>query len=1100
MATDLFISEYVEGSSFNKAIEIFNGTGAAIDLEAGGYTLEVYFNGASSPNQTLNLTGTIADGDVFVLAHGSADASILAEADVQNSFVINFNGDDTIVLRKNGVVIDALGQIGTDPGSSWPGGGANVTLRRQSSITAGDSDADNAFDASTEWDRFASDTFTGLGSHTVATSPITKIHGIQGNTDTSALVGQTVTIEAIVVGDFQDGDSDTGRNLSGFYVQEEDPDADGSVLTSEGIFIFEGGNTTTDVNLGDLVQITGTVAESFGETRLDTLTDITVISSGNTLPTPATVSLPTATTSISQDGDFQPDLEAFEGMRVTFDQPLTITEMFQLDRFNEIKLSQGGRLEQFTQTNAPDVAGYAAHLESIGDRTITYDDGLSEQNAAIGNLDGFGPSFSTLTDIRMGDTLDDLSGVLSYQWAGNAASGATWRVRSTVDGENTFTKANPRSEEPDEVGGTLKVASLNVLNFFATLDENGNRTANNNDPRGADNAVEFGRQLDKLVSTLQAMDADVVGLVELENDFLDTSPGNAIKQLVDQLNVVIGTDIYDWVKPGPQFVGDDAIAVGFIYKPDTVGLVGNAAILESNDFLDPNNTGESRNRAALAQTFEETNTGETFTAVINHFKSKGDSGLDNDNDGVPDNPADPDNDQLDGQGYWNDTRTKAAQALADWLETDPTGSGDSDFLILGDLNAYAKEDPITTLESEGYTNLAATFVGSASRSFVFEGQTGTLDYSLANASLLAQVTGATEWHINADEPDAIDYNTDFNRDVSIFNGGVPYRSSDHDPLVIGLALGRSSFIITETNDDTVVDESGLTDTFTVVLDRRPTTNVELTITSADTDEVTVSAAQLLFTPDDWNNPQTVTVTGVDDGIADTDQIVDVTVGVDKAVSDGSFDAVPDQTVSVTNIECFVTGTHILTPNGDVPVETLNIGDRVLTAAGEAVPIKWIGRQTVEPAQVVNPLRGYPILVKAGALGHQQPQRDLYVSPDHALLFEGLLINAGALVNHCSILKTTPTEPFTYYHIQLHQHSLLVAEGTAAESYLPQTENRSWYDNGADYALLYPHDDILTYWPMRYPRVSSKRQLPRFIAKKLMQLDQMNSINVLGQVG
>ncbi|MGK7888501.1 MAG: Hint domain-containing protein [Leptolyngbyaceae cyanobacterium] len=184
------------------------------------------------------------------------------------------------------------------------------------------------------------------------------------------------------------------------------------------------------------------------------------------------------------------------------------------------------------------------------------------------------------------------------------------------------------------------------------------------------------------------------------------------------------------------------------------------------------------------------------------------------------------------------------------------------------------------------------------------------------------------------------------------------------------------------------------------------------------------------------------------------------------------------------VECFLAGTRILSDRGLIPVEDLAIGDLVLTSEGNAEPIKWIGRQTVVPQRAKNPLRSHPILIKAGALGETLPHHDLYVSPDHALRVEGLLINAGALVNHRSILKTTPTQPFTYYHVELHRHALLVAEGVAAESYLPQREDRLGYDNGAEYTQLYPKHDILAYWPMRYPRVSSKRQLPRFVSQRL----------------
>ncbi|MGK7889154.1 MAG: Hint domain-containing protein [Leptolyngbyaceae cyanobacterium] len=213
--------------------------------------------------------------------------------------------------------------------------------------------------------------------------------------------------------------------------------------------------------------------------------------------------------------------------------------------------------------------------------------------------------------------------------------------------------------------------------------------------------------------------------------------------------------------------------------------------------------------------------------------------------------------------------------------------------------------------------------------------------------------------------------------------------------------------------------------------------------------------------------------------------------------DGTLTA--DETKSVQDVilatdnvkvdfECFLAGTQILTDSGEKPVETLQIGDIVQTADGEPVAIKWIGRQTWKPGCGCHPLRTYPVQIKAGALGNNLPRRDLFVSPDHAMLVEGLLINAGALVNGVSILQTHPTETFTYYHVELDTHRLLVAEGAAAESYLPQKENRHAYDNGAEYEQLYPHaNTLLAYWPMRYPRVSSKRQLPRFVQKQLMAI-------------
>ena len=192
-------------------------------------------------------------------------------------------------------------------------------------------------------------------------------------------------------------------------------------------------------------------------------------------------------------------------------------------------------------------------------------------------------------------------------------------------------------------------------------------------------------------------------------------------------------------------------------------------------------------------------------------------------------------------------------------------------------------------------------------------------------------------------------------------------------------------------------------------------------------------------------------------------------------------------VAAPTPECFLTGTRILTENGDQLVEELEIGDRVQTADGKIEAVKWIGYQTINPSEILNPLRGNPVQIKAGALGENTPTRDLFISPDHALLVDGLLINAGALVNDISIVKTQPTETFVYHHIELDNHALLVAEGTFAESYMPQNEDRLVYDNGAEYEELYPHGSKLMLWPMDYPRVSSKSKVPRFVRQKLMQI-------------
>jgi predicted extracellular nuclease len=615
---------------------------------------------------------------------------------------------------------------------------------------------------------------------------LTRISEVQGSGTSSALTGKTVTVEAIVVGDFQNGDADDARNLNGFYLQEELTDHDGDALTSEGLFIFQG-SATGAVSIGDRVLVTGTVGEYFGQTQL-TATAIQVVEAGaaaNVDSMATEVSLPTAGTTLSQNGAYQPDLEANEGMLVRLSETMTLTEQFNLDRFNEVMLTAGDRPVQYTRDHAPSVEGYAEHLREIGARSIVYDDGLNTQNNPINRLGGF-QDYGTAAAPRVGDTVTRLTGVLDYQWAGNAASGATWRIRAVEDSTNEFASENPRSEAPDDVGGRLTVGSLNVLNLFSTLDENGNLTALGQEPRGANSAAEYERQMDKLVNTLLSMDADVLGLMELENDFLPGSPGNAVETLVEQLNAAAGDDIWAWVNPGTQHVGGDAIAVGFIYRADKVQIAPgtSVAILDdsevSADLLAQSTVGgvfngENTSRAALAVTFQELASDEIFTASVNHFKSKSGEG------------TGADADQIDGAGAWNHQRLLAAEALNAWLDSNPTGSSDTDVIVLGDLNAYAKEAPVQYLVNQGYEDLQSTRIENP-YSYVFDGQIGSLDQVLVSRTLETQVTGVTEWHINSDEADALDYNLDFGRESEYFDANVAARVSDHDPLLVGLDL------------------------------------------------------------------------------------------------------------------------------------------------------------------------------------------------------------------------------------------------------------------------------------------------------------------------
>ena len=246
--------------------------------------------------------------------------------------------------------------------------------------------------------------------------------------------------------------------------------------------------------------------------------------------------------------------------------------------------------------------------------------------------------------------------------------------------------------------------------------------------------------------------------------------GAALADLARGLNAAMGAGTYDYVATGA--IGPDVIRVAFIYKPAFVTPAGNHAVLDAPTFLDPTNTGSAKNRAALAQTFSNNSTGGVFTAVVNHLKSKGSAC----------GPGDDDPEQ----GSCNLTRTLAAQELLNWLSTDPTSISDEDFLIIGDLNSYDEEDPIDAIVAGGYTDLIFSFNGESAYSYVFDGQLGYLDHALASADLVGEVTGLTQWHINADEPDLINYDTTFKQPAQedIYAPDA-FRSSDHDPVIIG---------------------------------------------------------------------------------------------------------------------------------------------------------------------------------------------------------------------------------------------------------------------------------------------------------------------------
>jgi predicted extracellular nuclease len=610
--------------------------------------------------------------------------------------------------------------------------------------------------------------YTWTFTTTYCDASFTPVYAIQGSGASAAITGP-VTTQGVVVGDFE-GPSPA---LRGYYIQ--DAAGDGNPATSDGIFIYNNSDSN-NVSLGQVVRVTGAAGEYQGQTQI-TAASLTQCGAGASVA-PTDISLPFAS------ADYP---ERYEGMLVRFPDRLYVTEHYLLGRFGQVTLSSGGRLMQPTGQVAPGAAALALQAQNNLNR-ILLDDNTNDQNPDPISFAQGGEPLSAGNTLRVGNSAVGIVGVMTYTWGGNSASPNAYRVRpinALGGGYPDFQEiTNPRPYDAVWLTGRLRVASMNLLNYFntfgstaCTLGVGGAST----DCRGADNQTEFDRQWPKLVDAILATGAHVVGLVELENDGYGAT--SALQDLVNRLNAATAPDTFAFIDADAltgqvNALGTDAIKVGLIYRPAAVTPVGATAVLNSTAFVNGGDT-SARNRPALAQAFAENATGSRFIVVVNHLKSKG---------SACDAP-----DAGDGQGNCNLVRTNAANLLTAWLAGNPTGTGDPDVLITGDLNAYAMEDPITAIQGAGYTNLIAQYNGASAYSYVFDGQSGYLDHALASAGLALQVTGVVEHHINADEPVVLDYNTEYKTAgqlVSLYTA-LKFRASDHDPVVVGLNLNSA---------------------------------------------------------------------------------------------------------------------------------------------------------------------------------------------------------------------------------------------------------------------------------------------------------------------
>jgi uncharacterized protein len=571
--------------------------------------------------------------------------------------------------------------------------------------------------------------------------PLQDISAVQGPGALSPLVGQTVSVRGVVTADLR-----AAGRLNGFFIQQPMPDADPA--TSEGIFVFAPGNTVA-LQVGDYVQASGTVVEfKSGSTDPERATQLTQLTQldlcGPARPIrPKRLRLPV---------DNSAELEAVEGMLVRFDQPLHVTESFSLGRFGELVLSARDRL--YHPNNQPRLSADEALLLNPRLR-IVLDDGASTQNP---NPTPFLSAADSSGTRRADDVVQKLEGILS--WGFDA-----YRVQPTA--APPFEARNPRPAAPTDVGGTLKAGHLNVLNFFTTLGA-----------RGANTPQELERQRAKLVEAIVGLDADILGLIEIENN-----GKTALADLVGAVNTRLGSAVYAFRDAGVP--GTDAIKVAVIYKPARVDAIGNPVVPDDPDFIVDGGL-----RPPVAQRFAARDNGGSLWFVVSHLKSKG---------SCPSAADSPDRDL--GQGCWNVSRVRQATALQRWINTLVAASGEADVLQVGDFNAYLREDPIATIEAAGYENLLMRLPRRERYSFVFNGEAGALDHAFASRSLRRQVSGMTLWHINADEPPVLDYNTEFKTDDRY--AATPFRSSDHDPVLVGLQLRADAPAVAPTLDATL---------------------------------------------------------------------------------------------------------------------------------------------------------------------------------------------------------------------------------------------------------------------------------------------------------
>ncbi|MCW4458815.1 ExeM/NucH family extracellular endonuclease [Microbacterium sp. MPKO10] len=813
-ATGVVINEaYLSGGSAgaafeNKFVELYNPTDAAIALD--GMTLQ--YRPAANVGSTSNvveLTGEIGAGGYYLISGGSNgdDGDALTNVNVKADGSLNPSGTNGTILLVDGTekISPAVGDIaGTDGIVDALGYGTSNTFEGAAAVSP-ESNQDvrsNARTDGADTDNNADDftltadiTPQGTGSMTVGDDdeeeeppgpigPSQKltIAEIQGTGWSTEYKGEPVTTTGMVTAAYPEGGFD------GFCLQTAGTGGEIDAAThtaSDGIFVYTDDIPLT-VEVGDAVTINGIADEFYGLTQISITdaSDITVDENADAVaPEPAQVAFPAT----------DAERELFEGMLVAPQGDYTVTEVYEANRYGEIALAASDSpLVNPTVSGLPGTPAYQAEVDRAEAEGVTLDDASTADYTNPANSDTPLPYLSLENPVRVGAAVTFTDPVvLDYRFS-------TWKFQPTHvvtgDTDQPVTFENTREAAPQDVGGDVKLGTFNVLNYFATTgdqrpgctsfytDRDGNPiTVRDSSPadcqvRGAADAENLERQQAKIVAAINALDADVVSLEEIENSLAAGKDDRdyALSVLVDALNEAAGSDVWAFV-PSPAELpeNEDVIRTAFIYKPATVELVGEAQILIGSDAFD-----NAREPDAQAFTPVGGDADDTFVVISNHLKSKGSA-----DECEKAEPGDDNCDAGDGIGGFNGDRTRQAEALVDFADEFAASHDTDKVFLVGDFNSYAAEDPITTILNAGYVDQGAK---TGEYTYNYGGAVGSLDYIFASPAADAAVTGQDIWNINSVESVALEYSR-YNYNVTNLYADDVYRASDHDPMLVGIA-------------------------------------------------------------------------------------------------------------------------------------------------------------------------------------------------------------------------------------------------------------------------------------------------------------------------